>query len=332
MNVTKFLSSLCRLATGAVLAAAVLAAPAHAAPEEVTYLLPAPPNSPAFGPWMIAQQKGYYADENLKVNFVTAKGGVDVAKQIGAGNAVIGGAIGDTPIIVRANGVPIKAIAVLGAGSLTMVGVHQNEHIKSLRDLKGKTVTVMSYTDTTYYALLGNLRTVGMSKNDLAIQAAGPAGVWQIFAGGKASALAGVADWIVNASDAGAKVDILETNGFKSMAQAILASDEAIQKHPELLKRLVRATLRGMELIMKDPKAAVAAYVEAVPSYKGKEASVEQIFALYRKYVYANQKPLGHIDAARMDAVQKFYVSEGIVSKATPVNELFTNQFVGTAR
>jgi len=30
--------------------------------------------------------------------------------------------------------------------------------------------------------------------------------------------------------------------------------------------------------------------------------------------------------------VQKFYVSEGIVTKATPVNELFTNQFVGTAR
>ena len=46
-------------------------------------------------------------------------GGVDVAKQIGAGNAIIGGAIGDTPIIVRANGVPVKAVAVLGAGALT---------------------------------------------------------------------------------------------------------------------------------------------------------------------------------------------------------------------
>jgi NitT/TauT family transport system substrate-binding protein len=329
MSMTKLLASLCcKLA----LVAAIMPAVALAAPEEVTYLLPAPPNSPAFAPWMIAQQKGYYADENLKISFVTAKGGVDVAKQIGAGNAVIGGAIGDTPIIVRANGVPVKAIAVLGAGSLTMVGVHQNENIKSLQDLKGKTITVMSYTDTTYYALLGNLRTIGLSKNDAAIQAAGPSGVWQVFAGGKASALAGVPDWIVSASDAGAKIDILETNGFKSMAQAILASDEVIQKNPELLKRLVRATLRGMELIMKDPKAATAAYVEAVPSFKGKEASVEHVFNLYRKYVYANQKPLGQIDAARMDAVQKFYVSEGIVAKATPVNELFTNQFVGTAR
>lgn len=314
------------------LATAAVAPLAHAAPEEITYLLPAPPNTPAFAPWMIAQQKGYYADENLKINFVAAKGGVDVAKQIGAGNALIGGAIGDTPIIVRANGVQVKAIAVLGAGSLTMVGVHQNEGIKSLQDLKGKTITVMSYTDTTYYALLGNLRSVGMSKTDASIQAAGPSGVWQVFAGGKAAAFAGVPDWIVSASDAGAKVDILESNGFKSMAQAIIASDETIKSKPDLLKRLVRATLRGMEDIMKDPKAAVASYVEAVPSFKGKEASVEQIFNLYRKHVYANQKPLGQIDAVRMENVQKFYVSEGIVSKATPVEDLYTNQFVGTAR
>jgi NitT/TauT family transport system substrate-binding protein len=326
MSIKKILVSL-----GCVMACAG-AAPAMAAPEEITYLLPAPPNMVAFAPWMIAQQKGFYAEENLKVTFVAAKGGVDVAKQIGAGNAVIGGAIGDTPIIVRANGVPVKAIAVLGSGSLTMVGVHKDEGIKSLQDLKGKTVTVMSYTDTTYYALLGNMKSIGLGKTDAAIQAAGPAGVWQVFAGGKSQALAGVPDWIVSATDAGAKVDILETNGFKSMAQAIIASDDTIKNKPELLKRLVRATLRGMEEIIKDPHAATLTFVEAVPSFKGKEASVEQVLNLYRKYVYTNQKPLGTIDAARMDSVQKFYVSEGIVSKAAAVNDLYTNQFVGTAR
>ena len=311
--------------------AAATPATAGAAPQEVTYLLPAPPNSPAFAPWMIAQQKGYYAQENLKVNFVAAKGGVDVAKQIGAGNALIGGAIGDTPIIVRANGVPVKAIAVLGAGSLTLIGTHEADNIKSLQQLKGKTITVMSYTDTTYYALLGDLRHVGLSKTDAEIQAAGPAGVWQVFAGGKSSAFAGVPDWIVSAREAGAKVNVME-GGFKSMAQAILASDEAIKTKPELLKSLVRATLRGMEDIMKDPKAAAAAYVEAVPSFKGKEASVEQVLNLYRQYVYADQKPLGMVDGARMDGVQKFYVSEGIVSKATPLKDLFTNQFIEAGR
>ncbi|MDO8533445.1 MAG: ABC transporter substrate-binding protein, partial [Xanthobacteraceae bacterium] len=173
----------------ALAAAAALAAPVRAQPlEEVTYLLPAPAFLPAFGPWMLAQARGYYAQEGLKVSFVTAKGGVDVAKQVGAGNAPIGGAIGDTPIIARANGVPVKSVAVLGGRSLMQLVVHDNLGITGPKDLKGRTVTTQAYQDTTFYALLGMLATAGLTKNDVDAQAAGPAGVWQLFAARKADA------------------------------------------------------------------------------------------------------------------------------------------------
>lgn len=320
-------------ATAIALALGTAALSAQAAPEEVTYLLPAPATLPAFAPWMLAQQQGYYADENIKVNFVSGKGGVDVAKQLGAGNALVGGAIGDTPIIVRANGVPVKAVAVLGAGSLTQLAVKEGGSIKSIKDMKGKTLTVISYTDTTYYSLLGSLKLADLTRNDVEAQAAGPTGVWQLFAAGKSEGMAAVPEWVINAEEAGAKVHLLDNKGtFPSMAQAILASDDAIKNKPELIKRLVRATLRGMQDIMKDPKAAAAEYVKAVPSFKGKEAMVERIFVMYRDRVYSNQKNLGEMDAKRLAEVQKFYVDEGIVSKATPVNDLYTNAFIGVSR
>lgn len=322
-----------RRACLALLASASFALPAVAqAPlQKVTYLLPAPGTLPAFGPWMLAQAKGYYAAEGLEVEFVAGRGGVDVAKQLGAGNAVIGGAIGDTPIIARAQGIPVKAVAVLGSGSLTQLVSHKDEKIESPRELKGKTVTVISYTDTTYYALLGMLSKVGLTKNDVNIQAAGPAGVWQQFAGKKAAAMAGVPDWTVSAMDTGAQVDILAADVyFKSMAQAILASDETIQKNPQLIQKLVRATLKGMKDIMADPKAATAVYVKHVPVHQGKEASIQRTFELYNKYVYAGQKVLGQIDESRMAELQKFYVSNGVVAKEGAVKDLYTNQFVVT--
>ncbi len=317
-----------------VLLAGALPLGAHAqtpAPlQEVTYLLPAPATLPAFGPWMLAQAKGYYEQEGLKVNFVTARGGVDVAKQIGAGNAVIGGAIGDTPIIARAQGIPVKAVAVLGAGSLTQLVSHKDEKIESPRELKGKTVTVLAYTDTTYYALLGMLSKVGLTKNDVNIQAAGPGGVWQQFAAKRASAMATVPDWTVSAMDAGADVDILPADlYFKSMAQAILASDDTIAKNPQLVQKLVRATLKGMKDIMADPKAATTVYVAHLPVHKGKEASIQKSFEMFNQYVYAKQKVPGQMDEARLAELQKFYVSNGVVPRETPVKELYTNQFVG---
>jgi NitT/TauT family transport system substrate-binding protein len=310
--------------------AIVLPAPALAQQrEEVTYLLPAPAFLPAFGPWMVAQARGYYAQEGLNVSFLAAKGGVDVAKQVGAGNAPIGGAIGDTPIIARAQDVPVKVVALLGGRSLMQLAVHEGRGIASPKDLKGRTVTTMAYQDTTFYALLGMLATAGLTKNDVDAQAAGPAGVWQLFAAGKADAMAAVPDWIVSARDAGAKMQIFSSDDyFKSMSQAILASDQTIQKRPELVKKLVRATLRGMQDIMSDPTGAARDYAAAVPQHKGKEAYIEAVFKLYNTYVYPGQKFLGAVDPERLAAVQKFYLREGIVPKETPLTALYTNQFV----
>ena len=297
--------------------------------ETVDYLFPAPAQQIAFAPWMIAQQRGYYAQEGIKLNFLSGRGGVDTAKQIGAGNAPIGHSFGDTPIIARATGIPVKAVALLGGRSMMQVVVREDSAIKAPKDLKGKTITAMSYSDANFYALLGVLASAGLTKNDVNAQAVGPAGVWQLFAAGKSDAMTGVPEWIAEAKGTGMKLRIMPAyDYFGSMAQAILASDDTIQKRPELVRKVVRATLRGLRDVMADPKAAARDYVAAMPMYAGREAFVEEVFGLYNQYVYPDQKVLGMMDPARLNLLQNFYVKEGIVSKASPLAELYTNQFV----
>jgi NitT/TauT family transport system substrate-binding protein len=114
----------------------------------------------------------------------------------------------------------------------------------------------------------------------------------------------------------------------KSMAQAILASDEVIQKRPEMVRKLVRATLRGMRDVMTDPKAAARDYIAAMPVHKGREAFVEETFKLYNSLVYPDQKVLGAMDAQRLTELQRFYVQQGVVPKESPLTDLYTNQFV----
>jgi len=140
MNVTGMFKHLRQGCIGAAVGGLLsVSMAATAAPlQEITYLLPAPSTLPAFGPWMLAQAKGYYEQEGLKVNFVAARGGVDVAKQLGAGNAVIGGAIGDTPIIARAQGIPVKAVAVLGLAHSRSWSVTKMNASKALGSSKVK--------------------------------------------------------------------------------------------------------------------------------------------------------------------------------------------------
>src|ERR1700736_2457813 len=205
------------------------ATPLRAA-EAVTYLFPAPPVLPAFGPIQRAKGKGYFAQAGLDVSFAVGRGGVDVAKQVGAGNALIGGIVADGPIMVRQNGVPIKIAALFGGKGFMQLVVREDSGIEKPADLKGKTITVMSYQDTTFYALLGLMASAGLTQNDVNVQQVGPVGVWQFVAEGKSQGMAGVPDWIPPVQAAGVKVKVIPTETFfPHMAQAIAASDDIIK-------------------------------------------------------------------------------------------------------
>src|SRR5215475_11160525 len=208
------------LAGGSAFGLGLLSAPASSQ-EKITYLFPAPPILPAFGPIQLAQGKGYFAAAGLDVSFAVGRGGVDVAKQVGAGNAPLGGIVADAPIVVRQNGVPIKVVALFGGKGFMQLVVREDSGIAKPADLKGKTITVMSYQDTTYYALLGLLASAGLSQDDVNIESAGPVGVWQAVATGKSVGMAGVPDWIPPVQAAGVKVKVIPTDEFfPHMAQA----------------------------------------------------------------------------------------------------------------
>ncbi|RMF36094.1 MAG: ABC transporter substrate-binding protein [Alphaproteobacteria bacterium] len=320
--------------TGLALATAIgtaLAPGSAAANEKLVYLFPAPDFLPAFAPFQLAKGKGYFAEEGLDVEFRVGKGGADVAKQVALGNADLGGGIGDTPIIVRANGLKVRGVALLGGRSLTRLAWRADSGIKGPADLKGKRIGVMSFQDTTYYNMLGVLASAGLSKSDAELQAVGPGGIIQLTISGDLDAISAVPEWIGAIRAAGVKLDSMPIDEiFPAMAQAVLASDDVIARRPEAIRGFVRALTRAIKDIMADPKAAAAEYVRIVPRHADKEAAIAAVMAAYAEGVYATEPgtPFGAFDPARLKAVQDFYIANGIVREAVPIEDLYTNDFV----
>jgi len=256
------------------------------------------------------KHQGYFEDEGLDVTFITGKGGVDVAKQVRGGRCQAGG---------RGQRAHRR-----GAGG------HAHHRARQRRAHQGGGDSGRGFADFRRLApLLATMQKAGLTRDDADIQAAGVSGAWQMFVRGKSQAISAAPDLIAPAEFNGAKLHWMDpAKGFPNMAQSIVASDQAIAAQPQMIGKLVRATLRGMKLIMDDLDTAVEVYVKAVPAHAGKEWQVRRIFELYRQHVYADQKVPGWIDAERLADNQAFYVSAGIVSTAVPLDDLFTNQFV----
>lgn len=312
-------------------AALALAASVAAAQEKLTYLFPAPDFLPAFAPFQLAKGKGYFADAGLDVTFQVGKGGADVATQVALGNADLGGGIGDTPIIVRANGLDIRGVALLGGRGLTQLAWRKDSGITGPADFKGKSIGVLSFQDTTYYNLLGVLAKEGLTKNDVDIQAVGPGGIIQLTIAGNLDGFSGVPEWIAAVQGAGVEMEQVPVDTiFPAMAQAIIASDKTIAERPEVVRGFVQAVLKAIRDIEANPATAAADYVQFVPQHQGKEKMVEGVMRAYAKLIYpeGEGQPLGSFDPARIAAVQKFYLDSGIVNTAVPVDDLYTNAFV----
>jgi len=207
--------------------------------------------------------------------------------------------------------------------------VREDSGVEKPADLKGKTISVMSFQDTTYYALLGLLASAGLTQDDLNIQSAGPAGVWEFVATGKSVGMAGVPDWIPPVQAAGVKVKVIPTDEFfPHMAQGIGVSDQVLKEKPELVGKFVKAALRGMKDIMDDPNKAAEDFVNFVPEWKGKERAIKATFNYYATLVYPGQPQLGEVNVERLRNLQDFYLAKGIIQRKSPLEDLYTNQFI----
>lgn len=108
-------------------------------PEKITVMLDWFPN-PNHAPLFVALQQGYFAKQNLAVNFLTPPDPTDPPKLVAVGKVDI--AITYQPQFLEQQkmGLPVAYLGVLINRPLTCLAVLTDSHIRRLEDLKGKRI------------------------------------------------------------------------------------------------------------------------------------------------------------------------------------------------
>jgi NitT/TauT family transport system substrate-binding protein len=115
---------------------------------------------------------------------------------------------------------------------------------------------------------------------------------------------------------------------FPGIAASIVASDKTIAEKPELVAKIVHPVLRTMTEIMVDTDGAIAEFTQAVPAMADKKDFVTTVIKSYARDVFPGQPHPGEMNPDRLKVIRDFYVAQGIVTKSTPLEELYTNAFV----
>jgi taurine transport system substrate-binding protein len=207
---------------------------------------------------LVSKHLGFYEKElaGAKVKYVKLGGGGDMLRAIAANQVDFGG-LGNPPAAIGiTRGLPIQGISVLNMlGYVEAMVVRTSKNIKSLKDLKGKTVAA-PFGSTTHFLLLTALKDDGIDAASMKILDLRPADIANAWARGDIDAA-----WFWEPNlDKTVKDDghifltsgLMAKRGYPTWDVGVVMNDFAT-KYPDYVVKFLKAECAGVDFWLKNP-------------------------------------------------------------------------------
>ena len=289
------------------------------------------PNSNHLG-LFIAQEKGYFEDENLDVTLYTPVDPSTVLQTVGSGKDDFGISYQPDVLLARAQGVPVVSVAGMVQHPLNSVVTLKSSGITRPSELIGKKVgypgiptneplleTMLRYDGASG---LGDVELVNVGF-DLA-----PA-----LLSGRVDAVVG-AYWThesILLENEGHPVNIMrmEEWGVPDYYELVLVtSEEMIQDRPDVAERFMRAIRRGYQDAVADPQAGVDVLLDANKDEideKIERPGADLLVPLWK----TESADFGQQDAARWENFTRWMQEAGLLGEDVKSGDAFTDKFEG---
>lgn len=280
--------------------------------------------------FVVARDKGFYKEEGLDVDVGAGKGSgltaqlvASKATQFGfADGFVVGGSV--------AKGMNIRMVAAVYRRNPTAIVFLDSSDIKTPKDLEGKSIGIPTGA-TQFQQWPAFVKGCNLDGSKISVANVDPAGSLPALLGGKVNALGTYAQGTVPSVEirGGKKARYFwyADCGVNAVSNGIIAHNDFIKENPELVRKFVRASIRGFLYARQNPDEAVTIvrrYSDSlVPEIIKRE--MELSWTTWNT-VNTQGKPLGWMSDADWQETAHVLQQFGGVASVDP-KALYTNDF-----
>jgi NitT/TauT family transport system substrate-binding protein len=330
--------SFATLALLGVAATALLPAPARAqekALTKITFSLDFIPLG-RHAPWYAAIAEGYYKDEGLDVSIIPSQGTAQTIQALEAGTAQLGFTDVPSLVLARANGAKVKMVAVnYEKAPYAIFSLNPGANVTTAKQLEGLTLGSGAGSFTPK-VIAGFMAQQGLDPNKLTISNVAPPARATALLSGQVPAI----EFFVmskpgleaSAKEKGAELRtfLLADHGLKLYSNGIVATDDYLGKNADVVKRFVRASLKGWQFALHNPEKAAQDQIKFVPSLNPQTTVAELGVVKGLAETPATEKNgLGSFDPAEMKASLEFIVKYvGLSGQAPAATDIYAAGFL----
>lgn len=287
-------------------------------------------------PWYAALAQGYFKDEGLDVSIIPSQGTAQVIQAVESGTANIGFVDVPSLVLARSNGSKIKMVAVnYQKAPYAIFSLSTGANVTQAKQLEGLTLGSGAGSSTPKI-IQGFMAQNKLDPTKLTISNVAPPARASMLLAGQVPAI----EFFVMSKpglSAGAKAKnaelrtfLLADHGLQLYSNGIAATEDYLAKNGDVVKRFVRAALKGWKFALANPEKAAADQIKYVPSLKP-EVTVAELGVVGDLAVTPDTKKngFGWFDPAKMKANVDFVVKYiGVTGKAPAPTDLYATGFL----
>lgn len=283
-----------------------------------------------FATFYVAMEKGFYADVGLDVSmdygfendYLLLTATDEIQFMVGSGDQVILGAAQELPVRYVMNWYteyPVVIFAKADAG------------ITTAADLAGKRIGIPGPFGASYVAFRAILESAGLRETDVTMESIGftqAAAIQQDLV--DAAVDYSVNGPIVLAQEGIDTVQIGMDDYITMPSNGLVTNANTIANRPDLVARMVEASLRGIAYTLENPDEAFEIALRYVPEAGGEnEAANRAIFdAVLNSWMPRQGYAPGETHLDDWQAAIEFMARTGQIETEPPAEAIFTNEFL----
>jgi NitT/TauT family transport system substrate-binding protein len=252
----------------------------------------------------------------------------DIVALVGADQIQFGVVSGEQVLLARAQGLPIVYVAAWFQQYPVSVVANSNQNIHSPSDLRGKTIGLPGLYGANYIGLRALLHAGGLGESDVRLDSIKYTQVESLATGRDQAVSVYTNNEPVQLRAQGYDLTELRVADTIQLASnGLITNEKTISENPDLVRRMVKAFLRGLADTIADPAAAYAiskAYVENLAQLD----AVVQKQKLTTSIELWKADRLGYSQPKSWESMQAILLDMGLLSQPLDVSKAYSNDFL----
>ncbi len=210
--------------------------------------------------YFVAIDKGYYKAAGLDVTVIRGQGSAEAIRQVASGNAAFGFADAGSVVLARANdNLPVRVVAIVYAKPPHAIYALKESGISKPKDLEGRKIANPA-GGAIPKMFPAYAKAAGIDESKVTWVVASSEALPGLLALGRVEAIGQFTVGEPRLKKEAAPKELVELTyaaaGLDFYSNGIVASENTIKSNPDLVRRFVFATLRGLKDTLDNPQQA----------------------------------------------------------------------------